>query len=425
MLPRLLTIWESVRTSLWAVPVAMIALAVATAIVAMKIRLDIGADPAWFLYSGNAKDAPSFLSALVTSMITLATLAISITMVVLTLAAQQLGPRLIRIFMGDIRTQLTLGLFTASVVYLLLILRRVYGAGDEAPNLAVTIGTFLVLLSAVSLLLFVHHLARSIIADTVIESVGCDIDEQATQMLPERTDEDARAADELSGESAPLRTHRQGYIQAIDHNEIVEAATQANAVIVLDVRAGHLVLDNMVIGKTVPASAGASDLSRRVETAIIVGRERTPVQDLEFAIRQMVEIAVRALSPGVNDPFTAMAAIDRLAMSLSRIMQRGEAQSVWRDRKGRMRLVVPTSRFDGLMDAAFNMIRQNGSGSPAILIRLAERLMDLRGLANETQRQAIERHLAMIWREGRRSIDERADLEALKERIAPSGLTAA
>lgn len=422
MLPRLLTIWENIRTSLWAVPVLMMVFAVATAIVAMRIRIDIGSDPVWFLYSGNTKEAPDFLSALVTSMITMATLAISITMVVLTLAAQQLGPRLIRIFMGDIRTQIILGMFTSSVVYLLLVLRSVYGAGDEAPNLAVTIGTFFVLLSTLALLLFVHHLARSIIADTVIESVGSDIDSQAEMLLPERDGQEPSVTHRQTTGGALLRVQCQGYIQAIDHEEIVEAAKRADACVTLDRRAGHLVLAGMAIGHVSPDSAATPELSRCVEAALIVGRERTPVQDLEFAVRQMVEIAVRALSPGINDPFTAMVAIDRLAMSLARIMRRGDAQSVWRDSDGCDRLSIPAAGFDGLVDASFNMIRQNGSGSPAILIRLADRLMDLWALANTPQRADIERHLAMVWNEGRRSIAERADLDALKERIAPSGL---
>jgi uncharacterized membrane protein len=425
MLPRLLTTWESIRTSLWAVPVLMIAFAVATAILAMKVRLEVGSDPVWFLYSGDAKQAPAFLSALVTSMITMATLAISITMVVLTLAAQQLGPRLIRIFMGDIRTQLTLGLFTSSVVYLLLVLRGVYGAGDDAPNLAVTIGTFFVLLSTVALLLFVHHLARSIIADTVIESVGSDIDSQAAQLLPERNGDPASVAHEPTGNGAPLRVNCHGYIQAIDTSDIVEAATQAHAAVKLELRAGHLVLQNMIVGHVHPASAATSELAKRVENALIVGRERTPVQDLEFAVRQMVEIAVRALSPGVNDPFTAMVAIDRLTMSLARIMQRGDAQSVWCDGDGHIRLSIPASGFDGLIDVSFNMIRQNGSGSPAILIRLADGLMDLWNLADAKQRKAIGHHLTMVWKEGRRSIAEPTDLAALKDRMAPSGLATA
>ena len=227
MLPRLLTIWENVRTSLWALPVAMMALAAVVAVIATGISIRVGGDPVWFLYSGEAKDAPGFLSNLVTATITLATLAISITMVVLTLAAQQLGPRLIRIFMSDLRTQVMLGLFVATVVYLVLVMRSVYG--DTVPNLAVTIGTALVLLSTIVLLVFVHHLARSIIADNVIENVGAEIDGNARRLLPEKDDRTSAGAARPAGAGGELTLTCEGYIQAVDYGRIVKAACEADA----------------------------------------------------------------------------------------------------------------------------------------------------------------------------------------------------
>ena len=212
--------------------------------------LEVGEDPVWFLYSGAAKDAPGFLSNLVTGTITLATLAISITMVVLTLAAQQLGPRLIRIFMRDLRTQAMLGLFISTVIYLLLVMRSVYG--DTVPNLAVTIGTGLVLLSTVILLVFVHHLGRSIIADNVIDDVGKEIDNSAARMLPEKNGDGPKQRPRPAGDPGDLRLDGEGYIQALDHGQIVEAAREAGAVVEIDIRAGHLLIPGIAIGKVWP-----------------------------------------------------------------------------------------------------------------------------------------------------------------------------
>lgn len=414
MLPRLLTIWENVRTSLWALPLAMMALAAVAAVSATGISIEVGKDPVWFLYSGEAKDAPGFLSNLVTATITLATLAISITMVVLTLAAQQLGPRLIRIFMSDRRTQVMLGLFVATVVYLVLVMRSVYG--DSVPNLAVTIGTTLVLLSTIVLLVFVHHLARSIIADNVIEDVGAEIDGGARRLLPEKDDRPSGAA-RPAGTASELILKCEGYIQAVDHARIVKAACEADAVIELSVRSGHLMISGIAAGCIWPAEAGSESFMKEVEDGLIVGSERTPVQDLEFSIRQMVEIGVRALSPGVNDPYTALVTIDRLSLSLARIIERGAPQEQWCDDKGRLRLIMPHSHFDGLLDASFNMLRQYGDGSAAVLIRLAERLSDLYELGDEAQRKDVRRHLDMILRAGRRSLPEPDDLAALERRI--------
>jgi uncharacterized membrane protein len=418
MLPRLLTIWENIRSSLWALPLAMMAFAAVFAVIATGVSIEVGKDPVWFLYSGEAKDAPGFLSNLVTATITLATLAISITMVVLTLAAQQLGPRLIRIFMSDLRTQAMLGLFVATVVYLVLVMRSVYG--DTVPNLAVTIGTALVLVSTIVLLVFVHHLARSIIADNVIENVGAEIDGNAQRLLPEKDDRASRVTPP-SGSAGDLIFTCEGYVQAVDHGHIVKAACEAGAVVELSARSGHLLIAGIAAGRVWPAESASPRFAKEVESGLIVGSERTPVQDLEFSIRQMVEIGVRALSPGVNDPYTALVTIDRLSLSLARIMKRAPPQEQWSDEEGRLRLIMTNSHFDGLLDASFNMIRQYGDGSAAVLIRLAERLSDLYALGDEQQRKDLRRHLDMVLRAGRRSLPEPDDVAALESRI-PQGV---
>lgn len=260
MFPRLLRVWHDLRSSLWALPLLMVVAAGASAVLAVHIRVRPGGDPVWFLYSGDAGDAPQFLSNLVTAMITMATLVVSITMVVLTLAAQQLGPRLIRNFMADRRTQMTLGLFVATVVYLLLVLRTTYGGTDNVPNLAVTVGTALVLLCLVALLVFVHHLARSIIADTIIDRVGAALDADAERLLP-ASDGDAPPAPSVRPREvgAPLVLHHSGYVQAINHRGIVEIAKTANAVIELSLGAGR----HVIAGRYVCLDDSASGSDRR------------------------------------------------------------------------------------------------------------------------------------------------------------------
>ncbi len=414
MLTRLQTIWDDIRSSLWALPVLMIAAATVLAVFATGVTIDIQGDPVWFLYSGGAKDAPGFLSNLVAAMITLATLAISITMVVLTLAAQQLGPRLTRIFMSDLRTQAMLGVFIATVIYLLLVMRSVYG--DTVPNLAVTIGSALVILSVIMLLVFVHHLARSIVSDNVIEHVGAEIDGSAKHLLPDPDSEVPVPKSRPDGEGAALRLRCEGYLQALDHSALVAAACEAQAVVELDVKPGHLMMTGVAIGKVWPPEACTEELVTAVEQGILVGRERTSVQDIEFSIRQMVEVGARALSPGVNDPYTALVTIDRLSRSLAHIMRRRPARSQWCDADDVLRLIVNPPRFDGLADASFNMLRQYGEGSAAVLIRLAERLSDLHQIADDRQKVTIRRHLDMVLRAGRRSLKEPNDLAALEQR---------
>lgn len=416
MIPRLLAIWDRVRSSLWALPLAMVCAACLLAYLTLNTSLEIKGGSAWFLYSGTAKQAPQFLSDLMSSMITMATLAISITMVVLTLAAQQLGPRLIRSFMGDWRTQASLGLFIATVVYLLLVLRSAFGKNDEVSNLAVTVGTALVFVSLATLLLFVHHLASSIIADNAVARVGAQLDGDIVRLLPEEDDEDCERPPEAKSQGAPVRLNRGGYIQAIDFSQIAVAATEADVKVVLDLRSGQHVIAGTILGFVTPKKSTDEKLSAAIQSAFLVGGERSAIQDPEYSIHQLVEIAVRALSPGINDPYTALAVIDRLTLSLGQVMTRGQPKVVWRDKEGTVRLVASLSSFDGITDAAFNQIRQHGAKLPAILIRMAENIGQLLRHAGDNHRTALEKHLRLVVSTGQQTIAEEQDLNDLKSR---------
>jgi uncharacterized membrane protein len=419
MLLRLTAIWQSIRSSLWAVAAGMICIAVALAVSAGNVQLDQGNDPAWYLYSGNAENAPQFLSHLVSAMITMATLAVSITMVVLTLAAQQLGPRLIHTFMRDWHTQVSLGLFVSTVIYLLLVLRSTYGLQDRVPNLAVTIGTALVLICTVVVLVFVHHLARSIIADNVIQSVGRQLDHEVTRLLPEPDDRPEPAAwQSIRQEGKPFHVRSGGYVQAIEFDRLMKIAGEGDVLIELDIRAGHHVIANSVAGWIRPAAEATEELLAKAAGCILVGHERNAVQDLEYSVRHLVEVAVRALSPGVNDPYTAMAVIDRMALSISHVMERGRAKDTWQDGRGAIRIKAPVSTFEGIVDAAFHQIRQHAARSPDVLIRLAEKLAELTELAAPSRSQPLAKHLQLVVNAARLSIEEKADLEALEERAA-------
>jgi len=416
VIPRLLTVWYAVRSSLWALPLAMVIAAAALAYATLTIRLDLGGEKVWFLFSGSGSQAPQFLSSLMTAMITMATLAISITMVVLTLAAQQLGPRLIRNFMRNRRTQAALGLFIGTVVYLLLVLRSAYGDRNDVPNLAVTGGTLLVLICVITLLLFVHHLARSIIADNIIDDVGRELDGNIARLLPEKNDEEPASPPARKGKEKPVQLAYGGYVQAIDYQSIADAAAEADAVVALTLRAGHHAITGEIAAVITPAERAGDALCETIRDGVVIGAERTTVQDLEFSVRQMVEVALRALSPGINDVYTALAVINRLTLSIRNMMARGEPQSVWCDTEGTPRVTGPVSTFEGVTDAAFNQIRQSAFGKPAVLIHLTENLGQLLQQAGDAHRSALEKHLALVLAAGRRTIEDEADLNALEAR---------
>jgi len=186
-------------------------------------------------------------------------------------------------------------------------------------------------------------------------------------------------------------------------------------VVFLDIRAGQHAVPGLVAAHVVPDTADEDGaLCKAVQNAIIVGRERTAVQDLEFSVRQLVEIALRALSPGINDPYTATAVVDRLTLSLASMMARGDARSVWEDAEGEVRLVATVSTFEGVADEAFNQIRQQAS--PAVLIRMAECIGKLLQQADDRSRPPLERHLRLVVEAGRRNIAAEQDLAELQAR---------
>lgn len=420
MLPKIAALWERIRTSLWFLPGVMILGAMLFAWLALRVDIDMdGAGSIWWLNQGSAGEAASLLGALLTSLITMATLVISITMVVLTLAAAHLGPRLIRSFVGDWRTQVVLGLFVATVVYILLIFRLLDSElpKEAVPHFAVTMASLLVLVCLLTLLFFIHHLARSIVADTVVNRVGEDLDRAIARNL--------RKADDIP----PLFAHREhepparfgllhsGYVQAIDYNALTAAAAEHDALVELLVRPGHHVLKQRTHVRVWPAVALDDALRAAIGDAVLVGRERTPVQDVEFSVRQLVEVALRALSPGVNDPFTAIAVIDRLGASLAFAMERGEAQRIWSDTDGKVRLLAATSSFDGLLDLSFNQIRQAAEAHPDVIIRLIDTLGALAAKPRtEEQEASLRRHIEAVMEAGRQSIRHPDDLKVLEAR---------
>lgn len=415
---RLRHTWMFVRTSLWFVPVLMGAVAVVLAalLVNSDVGLPDGVTEFWLIYSGDADSARELLSSLLSGMISMTSLVVSITMVVLTLAAGQIGPRLIRTFIQDRMTQAVLGLFLADILYLLVVFRTIDGSRpDSVPHLAVTIGTGLTTLCLFVLLVFIHKLARSIIYDNVVQVVATELHHCVRRLLPDRPGICPTPPPER--DPAWVALGQDGYVQEIDTDALVEVARRADAIVRLHVRPGHYVLSRGEHVAVEPASACNPDLVKAVRGAFIIGSERTPSQDLEFGIRQLVEMSTRALSPGINDVFTALAVIDSLSSSLGHIFERGLEPPVLCDADGRIRVVRSVPDYEGMVGAAFDQIRQTGAGKPAVLIRLVDSIARLAPyVRGDEQRAPLLEQLDMIALAAEQTVPMPRDLDALKAR---------
>ena len=422
-------IWDRLRTSFWFVPslmaLAAVGLIMLTFSIERRLELPSSGSP-WYLYVGDPGDAESVLSTLLASMITMASLVFSITMVVLTLAASQFGPRLIRSFMANLQTQVVLGAFVMTIVYCLLALPGI--EAREVPGrlayVSVSVALALTVISVGLLVLFLDTLARSIVSETVIERVGHDLDHLLDELAP-IDDGDyhevpaEQAPSDLEQRAAFFGPKSAGYVQAIEFDELLSVAEKADVIVIFYFRAGHYVVPGAREIAVYPKERLDQDLAARIRDTVITGVHRTPVQDADFSIRHLDEIAIRALSPAVNDPYTAVAVIDRLSASLARLMSRALPAGVLRDGNGVVRVLSTDASYEGLIGAAFNQIRQHGAGIPIIALHLLEAIERIgQHVRLPSQRAALSAQAAAVIDTAHRRIKDDLDRASIDARYA-------
>ncbi len=385
------------------------------------------AKPLW-IYSGGPDGARAVLSVIAGSMITVAGVVFSITIVVLSLASSQFGPRLIRNFMNVKANQMVLGTFVATFMYGVLVLRTV-NAAEEAtfvPSLSVTIAVVMSVLSLGVLIYFIHNVSESIQAQNIIARVRRDLDHAVDRIFPEKLGQgknlssgsikrDYDIPTTCDREVCQVKAERSGYLQAADYDALMRIAVEENLLIHLGYRPGNFITRGSVLVTVWPGERVDEKFSKRINAIFIVGPERTLEQDVEFAISQLVEIAVRALSPGINDPITAITCIDWLGDILCQLANRKMPSSHRYDERNRLRVICKLFMFEGMVDAAFNMIRQNSQSIAAVSIHLLESIATVAGQTHrEEDRAVLLRHAAMIahgCREKLSADDDRKDLE--------------
>lgn len=413
--------WDSARTSLWFIPAILVPAAFIAAPLALWLEPSPPPDGFFWrllIHQGDGEDARNLLSTLLTSVITMASMAFSVTVVALTLASNSYGSRIIRVFRADLRTQFVLGLFAATIVYNLMILRSLRGVAepDKVPQIAVTIATALALLSALALLAFIQGVANSVVADKVIVRAVQDLEDTIDEMpLLERdkTDPPFKAHFE---NGARIALPREGYVQAVDYEGMVEWARRNEAVLTLDFGAGDFVVNGDRRIVLHPRVEESERIRRELDEFILSGSERTPTQDVKFSIRHLVEIALRALSPGVNDPYTALAVIDRLRGAMSRLMGRALPRQYLHDSTGALRVSRKTISHADLLDAAFHQIRQAGSEQPAVLLHMLRALRQIAEHSGaEQQLKCLLKHAELILEDAKRDVANASDRARIEE----------
>ena len=375
---------EALRTNLWVVPV------VETIAVVLLFGVTYSVDraayngtiqfPSWVL-SGTSDVARVLLATVAAAIITVVGIVFSITIVALTLASTQFGPRMLRNFVRDRGTQIALGTFVASFCYAMIALVSVGGGphGEFVPHLSITVTLLFTLLDVAVLIFFFNHIASMIQLPVVIAKIAATLDaeiegvERDFGVGASRGRSHEELLKQLTESGAPIRTPRSGYLQVIRHDTLVKIAAKAGAVVQLPYRPGHFVVAGQVIARVWPPEAAAS-VEDRLALGHVTGAYRTLPQDISFGFDQLVEIALRALSPAVNDTFTGMTCVDWIADCLVRLSTSWHPHRIRRDAEGYIRVIAFQPDFDRIVERCFDTIRQAATGMPAIMIRQLDAL---------------------------------------------------
>ena len=368
------------------------------------------------------ENARLILSTVAGSIITAASLVFSLTLVALTLAAGQMGPRLLTLFIQDRMTQFVLGTFVATFVYALLVLASLGDQADGAtvPKISIFVSLLLTLLSFGLLIAFIHHLAMSLHADDVVARMAQELDSQISKEFAKKeTDAGTNMESEPSWETGtPISSPKRGYIQTIDQSVLVEIARCYNTEIQLRFRPGQFVCRDETVARVRGNPDSLEEIRTKICQSIVFGPKRTNAEDPEFAFQAIVELGLRALSPGLNDHYTAVSCVDWLGDSLMVILKGSMPDAVYRDESGQVRLYTVPVTLNGLFNTAFNELRQTAEGNVAVLIRMAETLERLAHVASTSEhKKIIRRHAEMLARMCDRSIEEEQDLKDVGERL--------
>ncbi len=386
-------LYDRLRGSLLTVPLALVAAGFGLALGAVEIDRAISRSGNTFAFTGGPQSARDVLSAIASTMLSFTGLVFSVTIVTLQLTSSQFSPRALRNFLRDPISQVSLGVFLATFVFALTALREVRGSDGLVdrfvPGTAISAAFVLVGLSVVLFVGYIHHIAQSIRAVNIIGRIAAETRRSIDRVFPDEVsaDDEARRRDGAGLDVAGgrlLAAPRSGVVQLVDGPALVRLAARADVVAAVLVAVGDFVPEGAPLLRVAPSHRSGDRERRRLDRdlcgTVVIGDERTMEGDPAFGFRQLVDIAERALSPGINDPTTAVQCIDQIHALLRRIAGRAGPEAVWCDDDGRPRVLLPVPTWEALVQLGFEEIRHWGASSIQVRRRLQLALDDLAGV---------------------------------------------
>jgi uncharacterized membrane protein len=407
--------WAKLRANLWFVPGLMISFSILLAVALIEAETLVTRE--WLekfprLFGLGADGSRGMLTAIASSMLTVATLAFTLTLSAVTQASGQFTPRIFRNFMRDRANQFVLGYFVSVFAYCLIVLRTIRG-GDElkfVPSLAVMVGLLLALGGILVLIFFIHHIADSLQITTILANITGETKESVEKLFPERLGEAAsgeekraawRAEDVKNWTKIPAPAA--GYVQSVDADGLLEYAARNNLLVKMRRGVGQFAGSGATLAEIAPGAETANrnvsfdrEKIEAISDFFTLDRHRTVEQDAGFGIRQIVDIALKALSPGVNDTTTAVECIDNLGEILGEIARRRLPAPV-RSADGVPRVLTVAPDFADYVETAFDQIRISGKANQAIFERLLAAIMFVGECTNDANRRAaLQKQAALV-----------------------------
>lgn len=402
--------WDRLKVSFWFAPVVM---SIVALILAWSMyRLDVLIpnellQNSRIVLSGTPAELRTVLIGMATTVLATAGVVFTLLTLPLSTVAAQYGSRLLRVFLGDRTTQLVLGTFVATFVYCLAAALSILPTQVEpnGPQVTVTVGLFLLLASFGSLILLVQHISTMLQAPNIAAAAGAELRDVVLAEIPDQviSSNDCKETSQtlpdylVEKDGYPICIRQAGSIQYIDPQYIVTLASEHDLVIRLLRRPGDIVWHDTRVALVWPAARVDEDIDRHIQNAFRIGNGRTPTQDVSYAVNQLVEMAVRAMSPAINDPFTAMTCLDYLGEGLALFLKQGEKNSCYYDQDMRLRLVLEPVTFTELLNNAFDMLRHASCDNASVMLHMLEVIKSLSQVTDSNNiREELIRHVEFI-----------------------------
>lgn len=416
---------EYLRGALWVMPTASVGVALVAGSALSSITVPVRSSLAPLVFQGTADDARNLLIAIASTMVTVIALVLGLTVVALQLASTQFSPRLLRNFLRDLVNQLTLSSFVATFAYSTAGLYTVgISAGRRTadyPRLAVSGALVLLFVSMIMLVFFVHHLAHSIQIDQVMADVEKDTLHTVRASLA--PGDDAAAHIDVPAGARAVPAHRSGYVQTFHLEELPLVAAQWDAVVAVVPMMGEHVIGGTPLAwvwdadpEATPDDDAVTAMGAALARGVRLGFERTAEQDVAFGVRQLADVASKALSPAVNDPYTAVQAVDHVSVILGALATRPLGSRTLTDTTGAGRVHVPGRDWEYFVDLGLGQVRRFGHTEPRVVLALLRAVRDLATLCSAPRRQVLADFVEVLLDDVRRGVAQPADRDPLVER---------